>query len=181
MRIIAGTARGIRLLALDDLDIRPTLDRVRESLFNIIAGDVPGARFLDLFAGTGANGLEALSRGAAEVTFVDASAGALTLVRNNLRKTRLEGAVTSIQLQLPKDLGRIPGSFDLVFADPPYQFDGHSALLAGINAGPLLAEEGILVLEHQRRQDVASSVGALTRFRQKRYGDTLLSFYSRLK
>lgn len=176
MRVIGGQARGIRLRAPVDQDIRPTLDRVREALFNILAAQVPGARFLDLYAGTGANGIEGLSRGADEVVFVDSSRAALDLVRANLRATRLEGRVQSQQLSLPEGLGKLHGPFDIIYADPPYQH-ALAPLVAAVGAGGLLAPDGVFVLEHSRRTDTPEKAPGLTRYRQARYGDTVLSFY----
>ncbi|MBI2431398.1 MAG: 16S rRNA (guanine(966)-N(2))-methyltransferase RsmD [Candidatus Hydrogenedentes bacterium] len=178
MRIIAGTARGVRLASPPDQEIRPTLDRIRESLFNIIAPEVPGGRFLDLFAGTGANGLEALSRGAGEVTFVDDTSRALELVRENLRRTRLTGRVTCLQLKLPQGIRRLNGPFDIIFADPPYRYGAYLELLETIGSLKLLAPQGMTIVEHDRKSAIPPSAGTLKQFRQKRYGDTVLSFFS---
>ena len=178
MRIIGGEARGRPLQALEDRTIRPTLDRVREALFNILGDSVAGGHFLDLFAGTGANGLEALSRGAAAVTFVDHAAPAMALVRENLRRVGLEGQVTLLPIELPRDLGRIPGTYDIVFADPPYGFESYAALLEGLAAAPVLADESVVIIEHARRCALPEEAG-LRRYRERKYGDTLLSFYQR--
>mgnify|MGYP002400799701 CR=1 FL=1 len=179
MRIIAGSARGIPLMPPPkDMPIRPTLDRVREALFSILAHRVDGGRFLDLFAGSGANGIEALSRGAAEAVFADADARALKLVRANLEKTRLERHGVCLRLNIPQDLRRLNGSFSIIFADPPYAFSGHAALLAGVGEHGLLAPEGILVFEHARKTVLPDAVSAFQRYRIALYGDTGLSFYS---
>jgi 16S rRNA (guanine(966)-N(2))-methyltransferase RsmD len=178
MRVIAGQARGVRLVAPKGTQIRPTLDRVRESLFNILAPRVEGARFLDLFAGTGANGIEALSRGAAEAIFVDSDAQSLQCVEENLRRTRLEAGARRLRMVLPRELAALHGPFDLIFADPPYRFPEYAELLEGVSARGLLAAGGLLVVEHERRVELPEAVGNLTRTRQARYGDTLLSFYA---
>ncbi len=178
MRVIAGTARGIPLLPPHkSLPIRPTLDRVRESLFSILGTRIEGGRFLDLFAGTGAHGIEALSRGAAEAVFVDGDARALKLVRDNLVKTRLERGAVCLKLRLPAQLPALRGPFAVAFADPPYEFDDYSGLLAGLSEHHLLAEGGLFVLEHARKNSPPEAQGILLRTRQAHYGDTTLSFY----
>jgi len=139
---------------------------------------VETARFLDCFAGTGANGIEALSRGASQAVFVDADARALRLVRENLTHTGLAQGAMCFKLTLPKDLGRIPGRFDIIFADPPYEFTEYEALLHGIQEYALLAEDGLVVLEHHRRHEIPTECGALSRRRQTRYGEKRLSFYA---
>lgn len=178
MRVIAGSARGLRLTAPPGQDIRPTLDRVRESLFNILMPRIEGARFLDLFAGTGANGIEALSRGAQHAVFVEKDRQALVAIRNNLLQTRLAKAGEILVLDLPRQMERINGSFDIVFADPPYAFDAYPELLEGIASQGLIAENGLLVIEHARRVALDTAYGALERCRETRYGDTRLSFYA---
>ncbi len=179
MRIIAGQAKGRRLLSPPaDWPIRPTLDRIRESLFNIVTPRLEGARFLDCFAGTGANGIEALSRGASQAVFVDSDARALRLVRENLTHTGLAGGGMCFKLTLPQDLGRIPGRFDIIFADPPYEFAEYEALLYGIQECGLLADQGWVVLEHHRRHAIPAHCGGLSRHRQSRYGEKRLSFYA---
>ena len=178
MRIIAGKARGIRLTALPGKDIRPTLDRVRESLFNILGPRMAEARFLDLFSGTGAIGLEALSRGATRVTFVDCDTQSLGTVRENLARTKLVGQVRCARLTLPKGLAEIHGTFDIVFADPPYHYGDYDGLLTAIGQAPLLAPEALLVLKHQRGAKMPPAAGRLALSRDKSYGDTVLSFYT---
>lgn len=177
MRVIAGSARGVPLFSPEGDALRPTLDRVRENLFNILQPWFPGARFLDLFAGTGANGIEALSRGAEAVTFVEADRTAMNLVRRNLEKTRLTDHAVCLQLRLPDHLGQVPGQYDVIFADPPYALEDLEGLLSAIAARDLLREDGILVLEHSRKRSVPEMVGGLTQTRHKKYGETSLSFY----
>lgn len=179
MRIIAGQAKGRRLLGPPaDWPIRPTLDRIRESLFNILAPRLAEARFLDCFAGTGANGIEALSRGAAQTVFVDADARAIRLVRENLMHTGLTEGAMCLKLTLPQDLGRIPGHYDIIFADPPYEFIRYEALLQGIQEYGLLADDGMIVLEHHRRHEIPAQCGGFARYRQACYGEKRLSFYA---
>lgn len=179
MRVIAGQAKGIQLSPPPkELAIRPTLDRVREALFSILMPRLEGARFLDLFAGTGANGIEALSRGAARCTFVDSDARALKLVRGNLVRAKLERGAECLKLILPKDLRALRASFDIVFADPPYAFSDYEALLSGLQTYSLLSPDGVFILEHTRRAAPPERVETLLRTRQADYGDTVLSFYA---
>lgn len=180
MRVIAGTARGLVLDSPKNQDIRPTLDRVRETVFNILAPSVEGCRFLDVFAGTGANGIEALSRGAAHAVFVDSSPASLRMVNVNLEKTRLGDSGTVIQASLPGGLSRIAHNqraFNIVYADPPFNFGDYAALLSPLLETNLVAEDGLCVLEHSKRSDLPDSVGILTRTRVKEFGETHVSFY----
>ncbi len=179
MRIIAGSARGLRIEAPPGPNVRPTLDRVREALFSILMPRLEDARFVDLFCGSGANGIEALSRGAANVTFVDQDRKALNTVRDNLNRARVATHATCLQLEIPREIQRIPGTFDLVFADPAYDFDAYDALLDAIAAGTLLAEDGLVIVEHRRSVDLPATTDALTRTRVAPYGQCALSFYAR--
>jgi 16S rRNA (guanine966-N2)-methyltransferase len=181
VRVIAGTARGMRIEAPKGVDVRPTLDRVRESLFNILAPRLASASFLDLYAGSGANGIEALSRGAARCTFVDTDRRAIQTVEKNLAHTRLARGGRCMRFELPKGLAHLAscGPFDIIFADPPYKFSDHARLLARVAEAGLLAPEGIIVLEHSSRLDLdAIDVDAYALQRQAKYGGTTLTFFS---
>ena len=178
MRVIAGKAKGTRLAAPKGLAIRPTLDRVREALFSILGGNVEGARFLDLFAGTGANGIEALSRGADYACLVDANAQALSTVRHNLEASRLAPNAACLQLHLPSGLRRLDGAFDLVFADPPYDFSDYAPLLEGLCEHGLISPGGQVVIEHRKGATLPPHCGRLDRQRESKYGSTHLSFYT---
>lgn len=180
MRVIAGQARGLRLAAPTGRDIRPTLDRVRESLFAIIGPAIEGV-FLDLFAGTGANGIEALSRGASSAEFVDSDKDSIALIRKNLETTRLAARGTVHRLSLPAALDKLAknraGYYDLIFADPPYAFVEYDALIAGIGERALLAPGGCLIVEHETRNPLAEAAGGLHAFRTAKYGECALTFY----
>jgi len=178
MRIIAGSARGLRLETPPGDRVRPTLDRVREALFNIIAPEIPGATFLDLYAGSGANGIEALSRGAAAVTFVDSHPQSQACIRKNLERTRLAQGATLLRCALPGDLRKIGGAFDVVFADPPYDFTDFEGLLTAIGGSGLLAEGGQVIVEHSSFQTPPEAAGSLQCQRRRRYGKCTLSFYA---
>lgn len=181
MRVIAGKAKGARLTVPKGLDVRPTLDRVRESLFSILAPRIEGARFLDLFAGTGANGIEALSRGAKACTFVDSDARACETIRRNLEKTHLSQLAEVCLLTLPDAIPRLAErrtQYEVVFADPPYNFTQYGALFRAIERSRLLAPNGIVVVEHAARTEMLEIIEDFKRTRRADYGDTALSFFS---
>lgn len=171
VRVTGGSHRG-RGLAVPP-GARPTEGRVREALFSIWSDRLDQARVLDLFAGSGVVGLEALSRGALAVLFVDDSLRAVKILESNAAQVG-EG-VEIRKLPLPAGLARLTGPYDLVFADPPYAFAGYEALLAGI--APLLAPDGEIVVEHSSRTDLPIEAGRLVRTDVRRYGESALSFY----
>ena len=181
MRIIAGTAKGCRLKAPRGMATRPTADRIKESLFNILGAKVRGRKVLDLFAGTGSLGLEALSRGADHAAFVDRSTwGALM---ENIRHTRLSaqsealrGDVFSVMARMERE-GR---SFDLVFCDPPYHCGLWEKTLLFLDEAELFAERGILVVEHGADENAVPELGSLVCVRSERYGHTTqIRFFQR--
>jgi 16S rRNA (guanine966-N2)-methyltransferase len=178
MRVIAGTARGIPLIAPEGRDTRPTSDRVRESLFNILGPRIVGAEFLDLFAGTGANGIEALSRGAARCVFIEHSRAACDCILKNAQKARVWDRGALHRTALPEALARVPGTFDIVVADPPYAYEHYADLLQALLDYDSLAPQALVVIEHERRAELPELVGRLHRTRQTQYGDTVLSFYA---
>jgi len=179
MRIIAGAFRGRRLHAPKGNRIRPTIDRVREAVFNMIAGEVPGAKVLDLFAGTGAMGLESLSRGAHFCFFVDKDAEAVSLIRENVqlcaaqdRSRMIHGPVASAI----RRLGSENELFDLIFMDPPY---GKGYIEKTLEIVAAVAREDALVIAEHHVKDKPPMVPAIWRKdRERRYGDTLISVYS---
>lgn len=151
MRVITGIAKGRKLKEPRELSIRPTGEMVKESVFNIIQGDIEGRRVLDLFAGTGQLGIEALSRGAREAVFVDASAEAVKLVKENLAHCKLEGRV--IQGDALHVLEKI-GQFDLIFLDPPYASGLLATILQKIQNIDILNDGGIIICESSREEPV---------------------------
>ena len=179
MRVIAGKARGLLLDVPKGLQIRPTLDRVREALFSILGPRLQGARFLDLFAGTGANGIEALSRGAAWALFADNSAIALRTVVANLKRTRLAQRASCQRMTIPGRLAtlEVEAPFDIIFADPPHEFRDFNPLLDPIRHRELLAPGGIIVLEHAASTEIPNDAGGFSRTRERAYGATALSFF----
>lgn len=181
MRVIAGTARGARLVAPRGYDVRPTLDRVREALFNILYPRIEGARFLDLYAGTGANAIEALSRGAEHATLVENDPRSIRAIQQNLKTTGFSDRADLRRLDLPDGL-RVLWSeqrrYDIVFADPPFAEAQYDRLLATLDAANILEEERLVVVEHSARTELAGQIGALERTRVSRYGEISLSFFS---
>ncbi len=179
MRIIAGALKGRQLKAPTWEGLRPTSDKLRETLFNVLASRVPGARILDGYAGTGAVGIEALSRGAAHVTFVERDRRAQALIAENLARCGVSEGYAIIRASVERALKSLrAGDFEVLFLDPPYDADAGrlSAVLA--QAGDRLAEAGVLVLEHGRRQGAPDAAGRLVRTRVIASGDSALSFYA---
>ncbi len=180
-RVIAGTARSIRLDAPGP-GTRPLADRVKQTLFGILEPDLPGARFLDLFAGSGAAGIEALSRGAAHATFVERDQRAIGTIRTNLARTALgdEGRATIVRadvLTWLRDPDRAAGApYDLMLIDPPYD-DIESMATALEAASAIVSRGGRVVAKHFWRTPPPPMVGLLASERERRFGDTALTFY----
>jgi 16S rRNA (guanine966-N2)-methyltransferase len=181
MRIIAGRFKGRSLSAPKSRDIRPTSDRLREAMFDILSHRFPealeGARVLDLFAGTGALGLEALSRGAATALFVDNGAEARALIRGNVEALAC-GGITRIFRADAAKLGKAPAgpAFTLVFLDPPYELGLATPTLKALVAGGWLAKEAMIVVEEALKAEVAAPSG-LTRLEERSYGDTKITLF----
>ena len=182
MRVIAGTLRSRTLQAPAGLATRPTSDRLRETLFNVLAPRIEGARFLDLFAGSGAVGIEALSRGAAEVVFVEKAPQALKVLRANLSRLELSRGFRIISGSAGGSLRRWEwdAGFDLIFLDPPYDAaDEYADILGwlGRRGAGLLAADGLVIAEHRRKERLEDEYGNLKRTRLLEQGDAALSFY----
>ena len=175
MRVIAGSLKGRRLAVPTWQGLRPTSDKLRETLFNILAARVVGARVLDGYAGTGALGIEALSRGAAHVTFVERDRRAAALIDQNLARCGVRDGYAIIRADIGAVRGRLPArSFDVILLDPPYDQPPASALTL---VRALVADEGLLVIEHAKRTPAPPDVDALRRVREVVSGDSMLSFY----
>lgn len=174
VRLAAGALKGRSLVV--PAGVRPTESRVREALFDILGPRLGGASFLDLFAGSGAVGLEALSRGAARLVQVDADPGVVRRLAAAYETFGVDGA-SCVRLELPRRLERLaPTRFDWVFADPPYDFADHEGLLAALPA--VLAPDGVAILEHPRQVEPEDPSGALAAYDHRRYGGSVLSFYA---
>jgi len=187
MRVIAGTYRSRILKSLKGLALRPTSDRLRETLFNVLGPEVAGSRFLDLFAGTGAIGIEALSRGAAEAVFVEHHAPAAALIRRNLESLNIRNGATVLAVDAlrgmamlaAREQARISG-FNYVFLDPPYAAaNEYARVLESLGSRNLLAPGGVVIAEHGRSFELPEETGVLECYRVLQQGDAALSFYRR--
>jgi 16S rRNA (guanine966-N2)-methyltransferase len=178
MRIIAGLYKGRTLKAPTWNGLRPTSDRLRETLFNVLAPEIDGARVIDAYAGTGAVGIEALSRGAAHVTFIEQDARAVRLIETNLARCGVKERYAIIRAGFAGAARRLAGEqADIIFLDPPY---GPAALGDALEAASALASPAtIVVIEHARRDAAPESAGALVRARVLTSGDSALAFYGR--
>ena len=176
MRVITGTARGMTLKAPKGMDTRPTMDQVKEGIFSAIQFEVEGRRALDLFAGSGQLGIEALSRGAREAVFVDARRDACQVVRENLAKTRLAERAQVVQMDYLSYLGAGRGRFDLVFLDPPYRMEAaYGDALTRLRAAGRLAPGALAILERAEARAISLPEGFSLRD-ARRYGETCVEF-----
>ncbi len=176
MRVITGSARGRRLKTPENYDIRPTSDNVKEAVFNILQFDVEGRRVLDLFAGTGQLGIEALSRGAASAVFIDRDRAAIQIVKDNLKTCGLSGTVLCCDsLSYLKNCGR----FDLIFVDPPYDSGLFDEVLGMINQIDILSDGGIIIVEARQDTPLPNMTAPYRRLREYRYGKVKICTYTK--
>ena len=179
MRIITGKARGLQLTVPKTYDVRPTADRVKESVFNIIGSKIIGARVLDLFAGTGNLGLESWSRGASAVTFIDESKESLRLVRSNIAKCRADEDCTVLKGSAPSVAERLAVSgelFDIAFCDPPYNKGWVQQIVELLGRRPFLQDGGYLVVERSAHDELGALPAGCELVRSQRYGETIVDF-----
>jgi 16S rRNA (guanine(966)-N(2))-methyltransferase RsmD len=182
MRIIAGTFRSRQLNPLKKLRMRPTSDMLRETLFNILGPRVESARFLDLFAGTGAVGIEAISRGAAEVVFVENHRGAAQLIGENLALLEISASARLVPADALAAIAKLDSEraapFDIVFLDPPYANErDYHLVLHSLEKSPLVGGSSLVIAEHRKTFSLPAAIGRLQQFRTLRQGDAALSFY----
>jgi 16S rRNA (guanine966-N2)-methyltransferase len=185
MRVIAGTFRSRQLIAPRGLQTRPTSDRLRERLFDILAWRIDGCRFVDLYAGTGAVGIEALSRGAAHVWFAESADPALASLRQNIAALKIGGGYTledrGVGAMLQR-LAKLTQPVDLVFLDPPYEAEGEYSgtlnFFGSVRGRAMLAPEAIVIAEHSSKATLAKRYGTLEQTRTLKQGDAALSFFS---
>jgi len=177
MRVISGKARGVQLKTPDGLQTRPTIDRVKEALFSIIQFDIPTAKVLDLFGGTGQLGIEALSRGAKSAVFVDAQETACRLIKENLRRTRLEQDAKVVRADYMDYLKRSKETFDIIFLDPPYAEVFLENALKCITEIDILQSGGIIVAERPLGKELPWEFDGYTRSKDYKYGKVLLTIY----
>jgi 16S rRNA (guanine966-N2)-methyltransferase len=180
MRIISGKYRGRRLRGPDGMEVRPTGDRLKESLFNILLPHIAGAVVLDVFSGTGAVGIEALSRGAGEAVFIEKEAAGCLLIRKNLELCGINTGYCILQQDVfaaMRSLARKGFKANIIFLDPPYDWQPYSDLLKIIYGKHLLAYPSCVVIEHYRKASIPESGDGYRRYRLLRQGDHCLSFY----
>jgi 16S rRNA (guanine966-N2)-methyltransferase len=179
VRVIAGTLKGRKLETPDWEGLRPTSDKLRETLFNVLAPRIAGAHVMDGYAGTGAVGIEAISRGASHVTFVEQDARAAALIASNVQKCGISDGYAIIQSSVLQAIRRLasPGNtaFDVILLDPPYASDFHDALP---HVGDIVKPDGIVILEHATKTQTPAAAGRLIRVRELKSGDSALTFYS---
>ena len=177
MRVITGKARGVQLKTPEGFETRPTTDRVKEALFSIIHFDLPGARVLDLFGGTGQLGIEALSRGAASAVFVDSREEACRLIRENLKRTKLDSDARVVRSDYLDYLGRSKEQFDIILLDPPYAEVFLENALKRITEIDILRSGGIIVAERPLGKELPWEFDGFERSRDYKYGKILLTIY----
>lgn len=181
MRVIGGSLKGKKLFSIPGKKVRPTADRLRESLFNILSFKVPEAFVLDLFSGTGAFGIESLSRGAQYAVFVEKSDDALYVIKRNIRAAALEGQARVIKWDVLKNLNclrRIPFKYDLVFMDPPYNREMVQKGLRNLYRCSCLNRGACIVVEHSDSEPIPENEMGFAISDQRRYGKTLVTFLS---
>lgn len=182
MRVISGKNRGTKLEAPEGMHTRPTTDRIKETLFNIIAFDIPGCKFLDLFSGSGAIGIEALSRGAVKSVFIDNNSNAINCINKNLQKTGLQNLATVYNIDICSGLQKLANQsekFDIIFMDPPYNLEGLNEIFDLIASKELLSENGYIILENAS-EAMKITNEKLELVREKVYKTTTLSFFERI-
>lgn len=177
MRVITGLARGRTLVTLPGEDTRPTASRVKEGVFSAIQFDIEGRRVLDLFAGSGALGIEALSRGAAHAVFIDNSAEAVAVVRENLKHTGLEAAASVQRTDFASYLAMCRDTFDLCFVDPPYAAGYYEKVFSLLL--PRMSEHGRVIAEHPTELTLPDAVGGWSVYRTYRYGKVAVTIYQK--
>lgn len=178
MRVITGTARGKKLKTPENMDVRPTTDKVKEAVFNILQFDIEGRRVLDLFAGTGQMGIEALSRGAKSAVFVDASPKSVGIVKENLKSTGLEDNATVITQDALNFL-RSGGKFDIIFLDPPYDTELLTKAIDMVFEFDILRENGIMVCESKPEKELPEPFSPYKVHREYKYGKIKITLYTR--
>ena len=179
MRVISGKARGVVLKSPDGMNTRPTADRVKEALFSIIQFELPGARILDLFGGTGQLGIEALSRAARECVFVDEREDACKIIRENLKRTSLQSSAKVIRSDYLAYLKKTSDKFDIILLDPPYAEVFLENALKTITEIDILQSGGIIVTERPFGKELPWDFQGYTRSRDYKYGNTVLTLYRR--
>jgi len=180
MRVISGTAKGHKLKSLDGMATRPTADKIKESLFNILLPIISDTYVLDLFAGTGSIGIEALSRGAEFAVFIDKNPSAVKIIRENLIHTKLQDKSKIYNADYKKYINNIydgERAFDIIFIDPPYNKGLIIPAMQLIGEKKLLSPDGLIVVEHGKEENIPEQIGDFKAIRKQDYGRTIITFY----
>lgn len=177
MQIIAGSAKGRRLKSLPGLATRPILARIKKSLFDIIKIRIPESYFLDLYAGTGAVGIEALSRGASCAVFVEKESAAIKIIQENLKICSFESRGQVLQGNVFEIMRNLGQKYDLIFVGPPYKLTVTADTISAIDCHNLLAKDGLIMAQHHFKEPLKMNIDRLVMYREEKYGDTRLSFF----
>ena len=177
MRVTSGEHKGRRISAGRKMKIRPTSDRVKESIFDTLRGEIEGKRVLDLFAGAGSLGIEALSGGALFVTFVDSSASSINVLKRNLENLNLRDRSSILHLDGLKALNKLESAYQIIFADPPYLKGFAQKIVDRLALSGVLETGGILILEHHKKESITYPEDKLILLKERKLGDTLISFF----
>ena len=185
MRVIAGKYKGRKLNSPDNYDIRPTTDKAKEALFSILTNEIYGSRVLDLFAGTGSLGIEALSRGAEYCVFADSSRESIRLIKSNLEHCKVEEDTKVTAGDFRKTLMNLSSrvedgleeKFDIILLDPPYNKNILPEAIELISGGGILADDGVIIAEHRKEEELPDEIGSFTKEKERRYGIVKLSIY----
>jgi 16S rRNA (guanine966-N2)-methyltransferase len=176
MRVTSGEYKGRRISAGRKMKIRPTSDRVKESIFDTLRGEIEGKRVLDLFAGAGSLGIEALSQGALSVTFVDSSSASINVLKRNLDDLKLRDKASILRLDGLKALHKLDSVYQIIFSDPPYLKNFAQKIVNQVAISGVLETGGILVLEHHKKEAVTFPEEKWILLKERKFGDTLVSF-----
>ncbi|MCL1914378.1 MAG: 16S rRNA (guanine(966)-N(2))-methyltransferase RsmD [Eubacteriaceae bacterium] len=180
LRVISGELRGLALFSVKGDSVRPTSAYLRESIFNIISGDLPGAKFLDLYSGTGAVAIEAVSRGARHATLVENSATSVQAIIRNVEKTKKEQNFTLVKSDVAKFLHKTKDCYDIIFIDPPYVNKDSNLLIETIINRHIINENGLILLEQNSKTQVPSMIQGFENYRKKNHSASTVHFYRQL-
>ena len=180
MRVISGSARGAKLKTIEGNDTRPTTDKVKGAIFNILANDVYGKKVLDLYAGSGALGIEALSRGADMAVFAEKNAAAVEIIKKNLEHTKLVDKAKILKNDVFAVIKTASEKFDLIFLDPPYADELAGTTIKAIDEAKILADGGIIIAETDDGQTLPETVGEIRLYDKRKYGRVNINFYKKI-
>lgn len=178
MRIVGGKLKSRRLYVSSKAELRPTADRVKESIFNMLEGEIEGKEILDLFAGTGNLGIEALSRGADKVTFVDSSTQSIKLIQRNLEDLECLSCSEILKLDFRKGIQKLAQGgrkFDIVFADPPYLLGYVQEVIDCLKREKILKDDALIVIEHHKKEELSLDSSSFAELKRRKFGDTLVT------